>query len=356
MIGELDRRLSEAIRLEEAEISVPPLAWEAVQSRAVRGGEVRRPHRARWPWVVAAALVMASAVPVAADAPLQQAVLRALGSQQQDPGLYAAATGGNWQAVRLVSAAGGYALDCGGYYYDGYETAILCGFTLPSAVARAHADYGPFEPSLQLTDATGKALSTAMVEGGPGHAMLYIFHGTLQPGEVTLRVTGLPVSPAGVPAAEQPQFPPMRFMLEPTTSTPAVVVRHAGAATLRGIRVSVSEFVSSPGMTHVTLRWGVTDPESAMAITGQPAAGGAPPILLRPDGALSPGLALRTIATGTLPFHGGSSGPAGASGDFAAAPGVQLFTVEVPSISVTLPAGGTQLIRGPWVIPVQLPH
>jgi hypothetical protein len=347
--------VAEAMRLEEEGTVVPPLMWEAIQSRTVRDG-VQPARRARWPWVVAAGLVVATAVPVAADVPLQQAVLGALGGRQQDPGLYAAATGGNWQAVHLVSAAGGFALDCSGYYYDGYETAILCSFTLPAAVARAHADYGPFEPILQLTDGTGRTLGVAMAEGGPGKAMLYIFHGALQPGQVTLRVTGLPTAPAGVPAADQPQFPPVRFNLRPTTDTPAVVVRDAGAVTLHGIRVSVSELVSSPGMTHVTVHWDVTRPDSGMTLTGQPLAGGVPSLLLRPEGPLPPALALRTVIGGTLPFHGGGSGPAGASGDFDAAPGVRSFTVVVPAVTVALAGGGTRVIQGPWVVPVHIPH
>ena len=350
MNRELESLVPAAMRLEaEAEV-IPPLAWEAMSRCPIRERASR--HRARWPWLVAVGLLAASAVPVAADAPLQQAVLRALGGAQEDPGLYAAATGGNWKAVQLVSAAEGYSLDCSGYYYDGYEAAILCGFRLPAGVASAHR--GPFVPAIQLTDAAGKAVRAGMVEGAPGHAV-YIFHGALQPGQATLAVTGLPTAPGGVPAARQPRFPPAAFQLELTTSTPAVVVCHAGAATLHGIQVRVSEFVSGPGMTHVTVHWAMTDPAAGMAITGQPAAGGSPPLRVRPVGALPPGLALRTLAAGTLPFHGGTSGPQGATGDFNAAPGVSRFTVEVPSIAVALPAGGTEVIRGPWIIPVRLP-
>lgn len=357
MNGEMEQRLAQAFRLEEEGTAVPALSWDAVRARAATAGGLRRHHRLRWPWVVAASLVVATAGPVAAVAPLQQAVLQVLGGQQEDPGLYAAATGGNWQLVHMVSAAGGYALACSGYYYDGYETAILCDFTVPPAVARAHAGYGPFVPVLQLTDSTGKALSLGMAEGaGPGHAMLYIFHGTLRPGVATLRVTGLPTAPAGVPVAAQPQFPPLHFALHATTSTPAVIVRQAGADTLHGIRVSVAEFVSSPGMTHVTLHWAVTNPKSGMRITGQPVGRGTPPLLVRPDGQWLLGLALRTLGAGTLPFHGGSSGPSGGTGDFDTAPGVQSFTVEVPRLAVTLPGGVSKVLSGPWVIPVHLPR
>lgn len=349
----LDGQISAALRLEQEATRVPPLSWADLQDRARHQDRLAR--RRFWAWLLALGIVTATTVPAAADAPLQQAVLRTLGSRWEDPGLYAAATHSNWRAVHLVSAVGGYALTCSGYYDDGYETAVLCAFRVPAAVAQAHAAYGPFLPALQLTDAAGRTVNAVRAEGGPGGGMVYVFHGLLRPGQATLRVRGLPTAPAGVPAARQPHFPPMGFQLEPTTGTRAVVVRNAGSVSRHGIRVSVAEFVSSPGVTHVAVRWAVTAGAAGWAITGAPPASGAPQILLRPDGALPLGLALRSAATGTLRGLGGSSGPDGASADFFAAPHVGRFTVEVPSVQIRLASGATQVIRGPWAIPVRLP-
>lgn len=376
-------------------VPTPAFDKEAVQARVVPGMEMQRLRSKGWGWAVVGALVVGLPLTMAAAATplhqaalqLQQAVLRVLGSPRNS-GLQALETGSDWHPVDLVSAANGYALKCSGYYFDGYETAILCGWTVPAAVTQAYAAlaqrygapgaYGPLLPGLLLTDASGDTLRGQVNGGvnvGPRHQELFYFYGSMQPGEATVRAVGVPVMPALSTAPTWPYavnyynarsgrhillpqvtsdaspgwMPTMRFNLQETTPTGAVAAQSVGAVTLHGIRVSVSEFLASPGTTHLILhvdRPGVTSGSYLEIPLGRGSG-----VELWAYGQHG----LRTqVTSGEM-----SSGPGTTTANFVGASGAHRFTVEVPRVDSYLDSGGAhqtpQVIQGPWIIPVQIP-
>jgi|GEM_PF-3537358 len=318
----------------------------------------RRPLR----WVVGgvALALVAAGVPVLAGTPLGQTIAELVRAGAIDPGMAAAKSGRDWHTLNLQVSNEGYALRCSGYYFDGYETVLLCRLALPASVqALADSSTFPILPTLTLTDAAGSSVMDGTTDGGAaGATTLYEFRGVLQPGPVRLTVgANLAIFPAAPQRAVvlHPHLPSAEFTLERTAPGRVVTVDHAGAVSVQGIRASVVDFVSAPDTTHVDITLQAEEPALRLVDAFNLADPGGPlhdvnpargSIIVRPTGSVFS--ALFDLRGGLLADGGSGGGPVGGayrfSGNFGAAPGVRSFQVEVPAMyvarEVVLPLAG----------------